>query len=448
MIRYGIACCLMVGVISGCSFLPDSSPEPTPTPERPIVREAAYESASNAFLTVTLSDLTLLKMGDDLDTQVLAVLADGGGNPSYVLYPSNQPGVSDRTLALADYPLGLNVSSEKAGLWVLALRHSAYAVSQRMGQAMLAARLAAAYDQMLARSTPPDKPLAAIVAAEVPLLLDWFGEIEVLGELSLALEAAKGWSVGENRAQAPDDGFRLSYTVSVNRSDVLPTPAATSELSPLMSVSIFEQDLPGYRRVISETFENGRSTVKWFTGSDPTYTASLVDGAYQILLTGVDESRGIALSWGSIQDLIFDDYVVRARMRVLEPTVTARYGLWLHYQNEFTFLFFGLETTGRYRIARFQRVYTEFAPWTSHSAINIGGGRSNDVEVRMDGTSYTMAVNGQPLVTVSDGVLSKGRIAFFCFAESVPATCQLERLEVWIPEDQPFPKPTDTPSPP
>jgi hypothetical protein len=445
---------ILLVVMAGCSAFQDESSTAIPTPQRPATREFVYVNDSDGLLSVTLSELRLSRASD---TQVLAVLATGNGSPSYILYPSNQPGVPEPTLSLANYPLQQDVRD--AGLWVLAVHHRAYPVSERIGQSEIARQLAAGFDQLQAER--PDHVLAHIVAANENLHA-WFGEIEVLGEFFIRLPAQRNWLIGDNRAKAAEGDFEIDYTVSLTAAEdageiisltpegvetpmvSVPSPPETVTVSP---ASIFDKDIPGYRRVIAEDFSEASSTVEWFIGSDPTYSANIVNGAYQILLTAVEARRNnTALSWGSIQDVTLDTYVVRARVRVLQEDVIARYGLWLHYQDDFNFLFFGVENTGRYRVARFQTGYTELVPWMS-SPIVYTGSVANELEIRLDGDTYTMAINGTPLVTTSDQAFHEGRVAFFCYSESVPATCHLERIEIWIPENAPFPKPTDTPTP-
>jgi hypothetical protein len=105
-----------------------------------------------------------------------------------------------------------------------------------------------------------------------------------------------------------------------------------------------------------------------------------------------------------------------------------------------------MENSGRYRAARFQTGYTELNPWTVDDIVNTDNA-VNLLEVLVDGDNFTMGINGEALVTVFDTTYTDGRIAFFCYSESVPATCHLEEIAVWVPEDEPFPKPTVTPIP-
>jgi len=408
----------------GCSF---NNANPTPTPARPIVREAVYVSDPNAPLLVGLSEILLTAE----DAQILAVLADENGSPSYVLYPANQPGVLASTITLDDYPLGLDASTPR--LWVVALRHSAYPISESLGQATIASQLATGFATLPAELPP--SPLALLVAAQENLWA-WFGEIEVLGEMVILLDETTG------QKEAQSEGLQLRYEV---RRQAAPTATPLLIQAPTAALSPTPFNPLGYRRVVNETFQDAQSNVSWFIGSDPIYSANIINGAYQIVLNELEPERNnIALSWGSIQNLIFDNYIIRARMRVLQADVIARYGLWLHYQDDFNFVFFGVENTGRYRVARFQTTYTELAPWTNSPQVQTGSS-VNEMIVEVQGGMYTLKLNGETLITTSDTAFSEGRVAFFCYAESVPATCHLEELEVWIPESAPFPKPTATP---
>ncbi|HLA44809.1 MAG TPA: hypothetical protein VJZ27_15300, partial [Aggregatilineales bacterium] len=216
---------------------------------------------------------------------------------------------------------------------------------------------------------------------------------------------------------------------------------ATSLQTPTATPDSFS----GYRHVIHDTFEGAESSVDWFIDSDETYSANIVNGAYQIVLSQFDEERSGSIIWGSIQGLWFDDYIVRARVRVLQDGIRARTGLWLHYQDGFNFLYFGIDNIGRYRVAKFQGIYTEFQPWIDDDAIHQGA-EPNILEIKLEGDVFTFSVNGKTLLTTSDDTFKEGRIAFFCDSNTENTTCHLEEIDVWIPEDSPFPRPTHTPT--
>jgi hypothetical protein len=360
-------------------------------------------------------------------------LAGGDGQPAYVLYPANAFGIEEKRLSLSDYPLGLASLPELASLWVLAWHPQA---SLPLDMADLARRLALSLDSA---SLPLALSPLADGLADQPDLWAWFGALEIQGEAVTLLPTGETWQAEEARFLSADGGLAVSYRLDL--ADPAPSPTPSS-LAQTEASKTFE----GYRLVVDEDFAGATSRVEWFIGSDSTYASSYVDGAYQIYLKTIDPRRNVGLSWGSIQGLYFQDYIVRARFRVLEENIVARLGLWLHYQDDFNFLFFGLENTGRYRVARFQRVYTELQPWTSDAAI-LTGTAANTLEIKSDNNIFTLAINGRPVVTTADEAFEEGRIAFFCYAETVPATCHLESLQVWVPQNSPFPLPTNTPRP-
>gem|GEM_PF-1324327 len=448
---------MMVLWLTSCSTTPPPIDEPTPsaTPERPQMIDVIHQYNPDGFLNLTLNTVSLLNPPANPDIQVLAVLADGNEAVSYVLSPSNQPGVPQSSLDLSDYPLQIAPQAERTALWIVAVTHTAYPISENIGQDTVSTRLANAFNNQIPDIT--GNLAAELVSQNGDVLLGWFGEVEILGELTLMFSAADNWSTGRYTVQSADGQLQLTYDLATSPEDIPPTPipAIVEAVTPtdipsiirptLPPPSIFEAPITGYRRVVSETFDQDVTTYTWFVGRDDTYSATIENNSYQIGLTQTDPNRGdIALSWGSLQDLIFDDYIVRARVRVLDDSLM-RYGLWLHYLDDFNFVFFGIENTGRYRVARFENSYTELVPWTLDTQNVIDRGASvNDFEITLQDDVYTFAVNGETLTTTSDNAFDQGRIAFFCYSEVVPATCRLERFEVWVPQDAQFPLPANT----
>ncbi|NJL94016.1 MAG: hypothetical protein HC915_09935 [Anaerolineae bacterium] len=432
----GLACCL-----AGCGIL-NSEPAPTPTTPRLPDAAASYANpARDAQLSVTLERLSWIAEAPAQEVQVIAVLAAGDGQPAYLVYPARQPGVpADEALVLDRFPLEVDASS--AQLWVLALRYRAYPVPGAPSPEDLGWLLAWQVDQLRSGGEFPVNPVASLVAADAGELLPWFGGVEVLDELAAEIDGSQS---GAQQVQGLYEQMQLAYNTVLAPLPLIRPPEETAAPSPTTA-------LEGYRRVVYEDFADAQSNFTWFVDSDnrQTYAASLVNGAYQIELLGKDAWRDYPLSWGSLQGLFFDNYVVRARVRVANSGFLMRYGLWLHYLDDRNFLYFGLENTGRYRVARFRSRYLELQNWTANSAI-LPGTQANELEVRVEGNSYTLNINGQGVITVADDAFDVGRIAFFCYAETEvtpqePAVCLLEALEVWIPQGAPFPLASPTPA--
>lgn len=430
-----------------------SPTSPTDTPQRPAQAEIAYNpSVPENSLELIIESINIQH---DSDIQLYIALANDNASGQYILQPANDLGVTPTNVDLSDYPLYIDTTADTATLWLVAIEHRAFPVVQELGNERIAQQLAAAM-----RDADPFT-LATVIKNGDPSLTEWFGTVEVVADLVVRLRAEDNWQQGTNTLNSPADSAQIVYSVrstadiaqnptpSTPAPDVTDPPENTTSTGPTLtpvaalSSNPFENPIAGYRKVIDDTFVEANSEVEWFIGSDPTYSASIINRAYQIALTGIDESRGVGLSWGSIQDLVFDDYVIRAEMSMVQDDVVGRLGLWLHYIDDFNFMFFGYETTGRYRVARFQRTYTELTPWTNNPIVSTGS-QSNILEVRLQGGNYTFLMNGQALVTSSDNTFTQGRIAFFCYSETVPATCHLERLQVWVPENAFYPRTTQT----
>ncbi len=220
------------------------------------------------------------------------------------------------------------------------------------------------------------------------------------------------------------------YAVQHISSEAVAATVPTSTPEPI------ETEYPGYVLRVDETFDEGTSNYSWYQGQDETYINRLTGGAYEILLTDIRQ-RQYALSWGSLEDQRFVHYVIQADVQLVETVaVDARYGIWFNYQDDYNFMYFGISSRGEYRVAVIQSnsKRREVMDWTPSSAIRTGVATNTlTIEARDDG-SFTLSVNGQRLLTFSDDTFSGGSIAFFCYAESVPTTCQLDRLRVWEPE--------------
>lgn len=219
-----IGCCfVLVWLLAACQF--SDGETPTPAPERPAEREQIYVSAvGRELLSVTFEEIHFRTDLEDFDVQILLVLADGNGNPSYLLYPSNQPGVPDKTMSFADFPLLINTQAETVGLWVVAFRHAAYPITQVED---ITLQLANGFDLLQSQAVVEGSYLASVVPNGDENLLRWFGEVEILGELWLPLLKINAYYEGENEIQSADGGLQVRYRVTMDAKSVTPTAIPT-----------------------------------------------------------------------------------------------------------------------------------------------------------------------------------------------------------------------------
>lgn len=427
----GLAVFGLAGVILGCT--PQShggnTPRravqtPPPTPSTEALRVSGT-SAAGARLRVTLPSIKLLKPDLDTDVQLFLVLADPRSSYSYLVYPANRPGDHNSQFDLTGFPLELSVADNTAAvtLWVLAIHNSDYHAAEAFGLDDLAASLGIGFRNWLRSGDPQDDPLAAVISASGGTLYEWFASTEVLGQSVITFQAGDNWNIGLDSRRSPDGGLNVVYSVqyiSAADATLLPTP------TPLVLH-------PGYTLHVDETFANATSTHQWYEGQDSTYVNSIVNGAYEIRLTQIVE-RDFGLSWGSMDDEQFHNYILEATVSLAEDNVTgARYGIWFDYKDDYNFIYFGISNTGEYRVAVIQSNSSriEVQNWTPSPAIRPGAA-TNVLTIETDPDKQViLSVNGQQLTTFTNNTFDGGSIAFFCYAESVPATCRLEHLRIW-----------------
>ncbi|MBI5960642.1 MAG: hypothetical protein HY866_18025 [Chloroflexi bacterium] len=411
------------------SSLDPSQPAP-PTPAADILW-ASGASPVGARLQVTLPSIKLLKFDPafepETSAQLFVVLADGRGNYSYLVTPANRAGSTSTQVDLTNHPVEISIEddTETVTLWVLAVYNVHYRATEMFGLEALAASLSASLDRWLDSGNPRDDPLAAIVSASEGALFDWFASIEVLGQDTITFSADTHWNSGLNSQRSADGGLNVVYStqyLSAQEAALLPTIIPTLEH-------------PGYELTVDETFANGTSTVQWYEGTDNTYTNAIVNGAYEIRLKE-NAQRDFGLSWGSIENRRFKHYIIEATVRLVEDDVQdGRYGIWFNYQDDYNFMYFGLSNTGEYRIAAIVRNSNrvEIQDWTQHRAVRQGAAVNIlTIEAHPDG-EFTLFINGERVRSFTNETFDGGSIAFFCYAESVPTTCRLERLRLWEP---------------
>jgi hypothetical protein len=429
-----LVCLCLFGILLGCTPRNDPDkvsnpslatlPVPPPTPATDAL-QVNETSASGARLRVTLPSIKLLKYSPETEVQLFVVLSDPQGSYSYLLYPANRPGAEADTFDLSAFPLELSVDDRTAtlSLWVLAIHNTRYEAAETFGLDSLAASLGMGFRNWLANGDPNDDPLAAVIGASKGALYEWFAGINVLGQNVITFTAEENWNVGLDSQRSPDGGLNTVYSVQyISASDValLPTLTPTSEH-------------PGYVLRVDETFARGQSSHSWYQGQDSTYTNQIVDGAYEIRLIDLVE-RDFGLSWGSLENEQFKDYIVEAQVRLVEDNAAeARYGIWFDYQDDYNFIYFGISDTGEYRVAVIQRNSNriEVQKWTPDPILHRGAATNTLlIEADADG-KITLSANAKQLISFTDRTFDGGSVAFFCYAESVPTTCRLERLRIW-----------------
>lgn len=423
-----------VGLLAACALPGDSEDNLPPgqalpsTPSQEVLRVSGAASAG-ARLRITLPSIRLQKLEPEDEAQVFVVMADGRGNTSYFVTPANRSGAQRAQFDLTDVPLELTITDQTdlITVWVLVVHNTHYLATERFGLETLAASLSAGFERWLHAGEPASDPLATIVSASEGLLYEWFASVDVLGQTTIALPRDDNWRTGLDSQRSRDGGLTTVYSVQyVSADEVLRQPTPT-----------LESERPGYRLRADELFINGTSTFDWYEGEDSTYVNTLTEGAYEIRLTQLVQ-RDFGMSWGSIEGERFTTYLAEARVRLVETDVAdGRYGIWFHYQDDYNFVYFGLSNQGEYRVAviRDNSNRLEVQDWTPHPGVRRGAA-TNTLTVQVEtGGKITLSLNGERLLSFVDQTFDGGSIAFFCYAESVPATCRLERLRIWEPVD-------------
>lgn len=405
--------------------LPESTlPTPPPTPADEVLRVSGM-TPSGERLGVKLPLVKLLKRQPEEKAQLFLIMADAQGTYSYLMFPANGSGYAIDQFDLTDYDLeiGLNEATSTITLWILAVHNNRYYAAEMFGPDALAASLGLGFRDWLATGDPQDDPLAAVIAGSDGTLYEWFAGIDVLGQEMLTFQADEQWNVGLGSFPSPDGGMNVVYSVRlVSAEEVAQTPTPT----PLAA-------LPGYTLRVDDMFTGATSSHQWYEDQDTTYINRIVDGAYEIRLTDITQ-REFGVSWGSIEGEQFTSYILEADVSLIEEDVIeGQYGIWLHYQDDYNFLYFGLSNKGEYRVAvvKDNSTQREIKSWTPHPAIRPGAATNTLViETQADGT-ITLSVNGAELLEFNDQTYRQGSIAFFCRAKSVPTTCHLTHLRVW-----------------
>lgn len=165
-------------------------------------------------------------------------------------------------------------------------------------------------------------------------------------------------------------------------------------------------DAPGY--LFADSFEEGRDC-GWITYNRGGADVSIEEGA---LIIQTSQPGQI---WWTNPGLSYDDVVITVDTEQLEGPDDNAYGVVCRYQNEENFYVFLISGDGYYSIGKYQAgaeevlYLTEGGQFVQSDVINQGEAR-NTLEISCVGPELSLAVNGLPLVTVTDPTFVTGDI--------------------------------------
>jgi serine/threonine-protein kinase len=184
---------------------------------------------------------------------------------------------------------------------------------------------------------------------------------------------------------------------------------------------------------LEDSFTGGVSPNNWFVGGGQLSQVAIGDGAYIIRIDRLVGRE--AVSWGTLQDLTWEDARVEAVMRASSfSNAAVRMGVWVRVNSPSDFVAFMINSRGSYYIGRFDQVtnaYTDLAPWTRSRAIRVGDNATNTLRVDSVGDRFDFYINGEYMTSVTDATFASGRIAVFgATSEIAPIEFSLDYLRV------------------
>jgi hypothetical protein len=186
---------------------------------------------------------------------------------------------------------------------------------------------------------------------------------------------------------------------------------------------------------LEDEFEDGESLYDWFEDEGNVSIERIGEGAYELNILrdeNLSDASDSPTSWGSLRGWVFGDASIEAVISAnrWDNTPPTRTGLWVRYQDDRNFIAFMLRSTGEYRIARFQRGYTDLVPWTESSLIRTGDNVQNTIRIDSQGDEFSFYINGVFVATVTDSTWAEGRVAFFGSSPEVPTTFAMDYFRV------------------
>jgi serine/threonine-protein kinase len=198
----------------------------------------------------------------------------------------------------------------------------------------------------------------------------------------------------------------------------------------------------GCEPLFEDSFENNIGDPRWAIVTEAESQLSRVgfaNDAYRVTVLDIPGDEGA--SWGTLQELTWDDVRVEAVMSASQFSDGARtrLGLWVRTQSRSDFIAFFIRQNGDFFIGRYQPVvpatgragYVVLQDWTFSPAVITGNNQINTLRVDMVGTEMTFFINGERVADVTDDVLGSGRIAFFgATSDVVPVNFDLHYIRV------------------
>lgn len=143
--------------------------------------------------------------------------------------------------------------------------------------------------------------------------------------------------------------------------------------------------------------------------------------------------------WWTNPNRDFDDLVIRAEARQVSGPNDNAFGLICRYQNEENFYVFLISGDGYYAIGKYQSgsenvVYlTDAGQFQQSDAINTGVA-SNEMLVSCIGNQLSLAVNGTPLITVTDPTFVTGDVGVAASTlQAETGVIEFDNVQVTVP---------------